>query len=112
MTNVQATQPNPVGYDWRYPLIQPDADFTVEYDVASQTDPTTAIGSARIGCLTCHKAHATQFDNMTRWDATGHAFIANGATDFNGALSNGDNPAYGCGKCHQKGGTTAYVKQF
>ena len=22
------------------------------------------------------------------------------------------NPAYGCGKCHQKGGTTAYVKQF
>jgi len=112
ITNAQGTNPNPAGYDWRYPLVQPDADFTVEYDVAAMANPATAIGEDRIMCLTCHKAHATQYDNMTRWDAAGHAFIADGDLDFTGTPSNGDNPAYGCGKCHQKGGTTAYVKAF
>jgi len=112
VTNSQGTSPNPAGYDWRYPLVQPDSDFTVSYDVASMNDATTALANDRLMCLTCHKAHATQFANMTRWDTTGHAFIADGDTDFMGQVSNGDNPAYGCGKCHQKGGTNAYVKSF
>jgi hypothetical protein len=112
VTNAQGTSPNPVGYDWKYPLVQPDADFTVRRNLASAASPATALGEARIMCLTCHKAHATKYDNMTRWDANAHSFIANGQTDFAGKVSSGDNPAYGCGKCHQKGGTTAYVKAF
>jgi hypothetical protein len=112
VTNKQGTNPNPIGYDWKYPLVQPDAEFTVKRAVASATDAATAIGDDRIMCLTCHKAHASQYENMTRWDTGTHSFIANGATDFTGAVSNGDNPAYGCGKCHQKGGTKAYVKAF
>lgn len=112
VTNTQSTNPNPVGYDWRYPLIQPDAEFTVKSSVASMTDATTAIGDARISCLTCHKAHATQYENMTRWDTNAHAFLADGELDMNGVASNGDNPAYGCGKCHQKGGAKAFVKAF
>jgi len=112
ISNSQGTNPNPVGYDWKYPLVQPDSDFTVKNNVASATDPATAVGDTKIMCLTCHKAHATKFDNMTRWNTNGHAFIANGEVDFTGQASNGDNPAYGCGKCHQKGGTRAFVKTF
>jgi hypothetical protein len=112
ITNKQGTNPNPVGYDWKYPLVQPDNNFMVKSKAASVNDLSTAIGDSRIMCLTCHKAHATKYDNMTRWDTGTHSFIANGATDFTGAVSNGDNPAYGCGKCHQKGGTKAYVKTF
>jgi hypothetical protein len=112
ITNAQGNNPNPVGYDWRYPLVQPDNDFTVKSTVAGMTDPATAIGASRIMCLTCHKAHATEFDNMTRWDAAGHAFLPVGGTDVDGTVSAGDNPAFGCGKCHQKGGTKAYVKAF
>jgi hypothetical protein len=112
ITNQQGNNPNPVGYDWKYPLIQPDLDFAVKSTEASATVGTTALGDSRISCLTCHKAHASQFENMTRWDTNAHSFIASGATDFTGATSIGDNPAYGCGKCHQKGGTKAFVKSF
>jgi len=112
VTNAQGNNPNPVGYDWKYPLVKADADFTVQSTVASATDPATLATTDRIMCLTCHKAHASQFANMTRWNTEEHAFIANGATDFEGEASIGDNPAYGCGKCHQKGGTAAYVKSF
>jgi hypothetical protein len=112
ITNAQGNNPNPVGYDWKYPLVKADADFSVKSTVASATDPATLAVTDRIMCLTCHKAHASQFENMTRWDSNGHAFIATGATDHEGEASIGDNPAYGCGKCHQKGGTTAYVKGF
>lgn len=112
VSNAQLTSPNPLGYDWRYPLVQPEADFTVKANIASMTDPLTALGDDRIMCLTCHKAHATPYENMTRWDANGHAFLANGQMDLDGTLSNGDNIAYGCGKCHQKGGSKAFVKSF
>ena len=108
VSNAQNTNPNPAGYDWKYPLVKADANFTVTSTGANGPADTTD----RIMCLTCHKAHATQFDNMVRWDANGHAFIKNGEVDFTGAASNGDNIAYGCGKCHQKGGTAAYVKAF
>ncbi|RJQ17725.1 MAG: hypothetical protein C4560_08425 [Nitrospiraceae bacterium] len=114
VTNKQATNPNPVGYDWKYPLVQPDDNFTVKRAVASYTDAATAIGDDKIMCLTCHKAHASEFENMTRWDTNAHAFIANGTTDHTGGVDQiaGDNPAYGCGKCHQKGGAKAFVKAF
>ncbi|MBI5442713.1 MAG: hypothetical protein HY900_16055 [Deltaproteobacteria bacterium] len=113
VTNTQSTAPNPVGYDWRYPLVQPDSDFTVKVDVASMGDALTAIGDDRIMCLTCHKAHATKFENMVRWDANAHAFLPNGTEDPTGtAYAAGDNIAFGCGKCHQKGGAKAFVKAF
>lgn len=112
ITNAQGTSPNPKGYDWKYPLVQPDNDFTVKSRVTSMNDPATALGGDRIMCLTCHKAHASQYENMTRWNTNGHAFLADGEIDMTGAASNGDNPAYGCGKCHQKGGTAAFVKVF
>ena len=112
VTNAQGTSPNPVGYDWRYPLVQPDADFTVKRDQAAMTNPASALSDSRIMCLSCHRAHASEFENITRWDTTGHAFIADGESDLIGQASNGDNPAYGCGKCHQKGGTTAFVRAF
>jgi hypothetical protein len=112
VTNAQGTNPNPVGYDWRYPLVKADADFTVKSTVASMTDAATLATTDRMSCLTCHKAHASQYENMTRWDTNAHSFIANGATDFEGQVSTGDNPAYGCGKCHQKGGAKAYIKAF
>jgi len=112
VTNAQGNNPNPVGYDWKYPLVKADADFSVKSTVASATDPATLATTDRIMCLTCHKAHASKFENMTRWDTNAHSFIANGATDFEGDVSIGDNPAYGCGKCHQKGGAKAYVKGF
>jgi cytochrome c553 len=110
--NAQNTNPNPAGYDFRYPLVKADADFTVKSLVSSMTDSSTLANGDRLMCLTCHKAHASQYENMTRWDTNAHSFIANGATDFEGQVSTGDNPAYGCGKCHQKGGTKAYVKSF
>ena len=112
VSNVQGTAPNPVGYDWKYPLVQPDSDFTVQADAASATVAATAIGDDRLMCLTCHKAHATKYDNLVRWDANAHSFLPNGAEDIDGSSANGDNIAFGCGKCHQKGGSKAYVKGF
>ncbi|MBI5576058.1 MAG: hypothetical protein HY896_06800 [Deltaproteobacteria bacterium] len=122
VTNAQANNPNPVGYDFRYPLIKADADFAVLSTSASAADPATLSGNDRLSCLTCHKAHASSFENMTRWDTNGHAFLPNGGADVEGQTWNGtawvagasvgDNPTFGCGKCHQKGGTKAYVKGF
>jgi len=113
VSNAQGTAPNPVGYDYRYPLVQDNADFTVKSATASWATSGTAVGTSRIMCLTCHKAHASQYDNMTRWDANAHSFLPNGAVSGVGAgPAEGDNPAYGCGKCHQKGGATAFVKNF
>ncbi len=120
VTNSQGTLPNPTGYDFLYPLVQPDTNF----DVASTLAGGTLHNEDRIMCLTCHVAHASPFNNMTRWDAQGHAFVADGtslvpAPDVNGngtgvvggsGTSNGDNIAFGCGKCHQKGGAKAFVK--
>ncbi|MCM2357499.1 MAG: hypothetical protein NDI77_05075 [Geobacteraceae bacterium] len=111
VSNMQRTNPNPAGYDWKYPLVKADYDFTVK-SVEASASATTVSGDDRIMCLTCHKAHATQFRNMTRWDVKAHSFIASGESDFAGEPSNGDNPAYGCGKCHQMGGTVAFVKAF
>lgn len=111
VSNVQRTNPNPAGYDWKYPLVKADYDFSVKSAEAS-SQVRSLSGDDRIMCLTCHKAHASRFRNMTRWDTSAHAFIRNGEADFTGEASRGDNPAYGCGKCHQMGGTTAFVRTF
>lgn len=37
------------------------------------TGPAT---SDRVNCLSCHRSHASGFDYMTRWNATGSEFIA------------------------------------
>ncbi|MCM2357211.1 MAG: hypothetical protein NDI77_03615 [Geobacteraceae bacterium] len=111
-SSVGTTNQNGDGYDWKYPLVKPDTDGTVKNNVASKGVAGTLNVDDRIMCLTCHKAHATDYANMVRWDAKAHSFIQNGSTDFEGELSSGDNLAYGCGKCHQKGGKKAYVKAF
>ncbi len=109
VSNSQGTNPNPPGYDWKYPLRRVDGTWTA-------TSPSTAGEVAptdRVMCLTCHKAHASQYSNSLRWDNAGHAaFLANGELDGYYEASNGDNPAYGCNKCHQKGGASAFSKSF
>jgi hypothetical protein len=112
VVNMQGNNPNPAGYDWKYPLVKADADFSVKSRAASANIQGTAAGTDRIACLTCHKAHASQYTNMTRWDSRAHSFIAAGEKDFTGSASPGDNPAYGCGKCHRMGGSRAYRKSF
>ncbi len=47
---------------------------------------TLTQGSEAVTCLSCHKAHATNYANATRWDNAG-------------ASGNGT----GCNKCHAKG---------
>ncbi|RJR16652.1 MAG: cytochrome C [Nitrospiraceae bacterium] len=34
------------------------------------------VGSDRVMCLSCHRAHASGWEYMTRWNATGNEFIA------------------------------------
>ena len=37
---------------------------------------TPATGSDRVTCLSCHRAHASGFEYMLRWNGTGNEFIA------------------------------------
>ncbi len=109
VTNTQGTNPNPPGYDWKYPLRRVAGTWTVT-NVSTAGEVST---SDKVMCLTCHYAHAGPEANSLRWNEAGMAaFIANGATDSYHETSNGDNPAYGCNKCHQKGGAKAFVKSF
>ncbi|MBI5576064.1 MAG: hypothetical protein HY896_06830 [Deltaproteobacteria bacterium] len=112
VVNSQGANPNPAGYDWKYPLVKAEADFSVRSRAASANDPATIAGSDRISCLTCHKAHASPFANMTRWDTGARSFLAAGEKDPSGVASTGDNPAHGCGKCHRMGGSKAFRKAF
>jgi len=109
VTNTQGTNPNPVGYDWKYPLRRVNGTWTVtRVSTAGEVASTD-----KVMCLTCHFAHAGPNANALRWNEAGQAaFIANGVVDSYGEASNGDNPAFGCNKCHQKGGAKAYVKTF
>lgn len=68
-------------------------NYTPAYPVAT-TNANAAIGTnwaisgttEGVMCLSCHKAHATNYANATRWD--------NGAASGSGT---------GCNKCHAKG---------
>ncbi|MBI5409036.1 MAG: hypothetical protein HZA14_06690 [Nitrospirae bacterium] len=106
VVNTQGTNPNPGGYDYKYPLAKVAGTWT------TSTTGTVATGD-KVMCLSCHVAHASRYDNATRWNVNSKvAFIANGETDGYGDVSNGDNPVYGCNKCHQKNGSKAYIKNF
>jgi len=60
--------------------IERGAAITASSDLADQTDPLTAgvgdEGGAQVMCLSCHRAHASAFDNALRWDYTTSEFIA------------------------------------
>jgi len=83
-------------------------------------DPTSTVGpggTANVMCLTCHRAHATAFQNATRWDMTTEFPVTdshpNGTDDGSIALDK-TNSYYGsdmvaqfgeyqrsfCNKCH------------
>jgi general stress protein YciG len=82
-------------------------------------DPTTTVGanaSSNVACITCHRSHASAFQNMTRWDMTDE-FIADAhplATDGGVVGNDVYNANYGydyvakfgasqrslCNKCH------------
>lgn len=87
----------------------------------ANTDPAAAIPattSSNVMCLSCHRAHATAFDSMIRWDQNA-TFLTDGG-DFTPGLTNRTQPQtqagyYGrsasqiglyqrslCNKCHGK----------
>ena len=91
----------------------------------SALDPTSTVGSdgnSTVACISCHRAHASAFDNAIRWDST-HEFLSKsgilnefsttilegGAIPYykNGAAIDTDTE-YGhwqrslCNKCHVK----------
>jgi hypothetical protein len=85
-------------------------------DPSSSSGPT--LGNANVMCLTCHRAHASAFRNIGRWDFEA-AFIADSHPQFgDGGASGNDvlNSYYGrdmtsefgetqrqlCNKCHLK----------
>lgn len=46
--------------------------------VGATLNPKSTVGSdgnSQLGCITCHRAHASAFENATRWDTT-HEFLA------------------------------------
>ena len=81
-------------------------------------------GNANVMCLTCHRAHASGFDNVFRWNGNGKFLVINGeypTTDQSPETAQGRTPAelqqayYGrpssyfgtmqtgyCNKCHPK----------
>jgi hypothetical protein len=61
-----------------------DALVPIERNVAdgSTLDPKSTagvIGSEQVMCLSCHRAHASAFDNALRWDSSTSEFIAGSA---------------------------------
>ncbi len=91
------------GSDWiRHPTAEPlptayitaygtTSDYTYPLETnntgaSTSTEWTLTQGSEAVTCLSCHKAHATNYANATRWD--------NAAASGSGT---------GCNKCHAKG---------
>lgn len=60
--------------------IERGAAITASSDLADPTDIATAgvgaAGGAQVMCLTCHRAHASGFDNALRWAYSDSEFIA------------------------------------
>lgn len=65
-------------YDPLVPVERGDA--TASADLADPTDAATAgvgiDGTEQVMCLSCHRAHASPFDNALRWDYSTSEFIA------------------------------------
>jgi hypothetical protein len=96
--------------------------LTKAVDTTGTVDITAATTS-NVMCLTCHRAHASGFDSMLRWDTgsagwnvgtSGDAAGANGATAYNKVMAYysrgsakagnvyGDEQRNMCNKCHAK----------
>jgi hypothetical protein len=84
--------------------------------LAAVTSAAGPDGSDNVMCLTCHRAHASAFNNITRWDME-HALLAESWPDSDNLIDMGalaDSPYYGrdiatdfgeyqrslCNKCH------------
>jgi predicted CXXCH cytochrome family protein len=53
------------------------SNYTTLKALANPTTVTTGPATSdRVMCLSCHRAHATGWDYMARWNATGNEFIA------------------------------------
>jgi hypothetical protein len=110
MTGTQATS-----FD---PIVPYQTAASVDYvALAAQTASTAGPASNdRVMCLSCHRAHASGWTYMTRWD-TAEALIATGGqwtaskgrtqAEANAAMYEADASAYTyqrtlCNKCHAK----------
>ena len=79
---------------------------------ALATDTTSTAGPSvydNVMCLTCHRAHASAWDSMTRWNAAKGAYLTVGGAypgiDAAGAGSNGE---YATGKTQAEYAKTMY----
>lgn len=105
-----------------------DALVPIERNVADATtlNPLSTagvLGAEQVMCLSCHRAHASAFDNALRWDSSTSEFIAESAilNEYTTTLmANGAKPYYAggvavdvvakygeyqrqlCNKCHAK----------
>jgi len=111
------------GYSSLVPVEQGTTDYAALATAATNTQNagtyTAADANAKVMCLSCHRAHATGFQNMARFNIAGNTTASNG-TDY--ALASGlagtagtlaayyERPAtqFGastkqlCNKCHNK----------
>lgn len=59
-------------------------------ELPDPTDSATAgfgtTGTSQVMCLTCHRAHASAFDNALRWDYTTSEFIAESWNTLDGSV--------------------------
>ena len=97
--------------------------FEVDAISASLLDPSSSSGpgsggNANVMCLTCHRAHASAFPNMGRWDfetsfiADSHPSVGDGGASGTDVLNSyygrdmisefGEKQRQLCNKCHGK----------
>jgi hypothetical protein len=98
-----------------YRGLVPFEDVSVDLALVDPTSYTTGpIGSDRVMCATCHRAHASAFPDAARWDMT-ETFLADShpvLTDGNATAEDVANMYYNytfvlnqrslCNKCHVK----------
>ena len=79
-------------YDALVPFERGQADSTQLFDSATNGAISGTAGpdtNSNVMCLTCHRAHASAFDDMTRWDM-GATFLAeSGAVEATTTFSDG-----------------------
>jgi cytochrome c553 len=63
-------------------------NYTILRTIATATPtkgPSEADGTPLVMCLSCHRAHASGWDNMTRWNARSQYIVYNGSYSQEGA---------------------------
>ena len=109
------------GYSSLVPVEMDTADYSAIKAAASSSNGgtyLTALATSKVMCLSCHRAHATGFASMTRFnvagnttDAAGSYVLATGMTSTTQALAAyyqqspakfGANTKQLCNKCHVK----------